>query len=100
MRPARPSPLQSGQSSPLTNASSFKSGFTPLSDEAFLRHRGDERPVALKYKSAREAARAMQVRRILRVQQPLIGTERAVRPQFDGPLAFVISANRIGHRRE
>src|SRR4029450_10268177 len=66
---------------PANNCFMSKSGFAPLSDQAFLRHRGDECPIARKYKPACEAARAMQIGRILRVQQPVIGTKRAVQPQ-------------------
>ena len=53
----------------------------PLAHQAFLRHRGDQRAVAREYQSAREAARAVQVGRILRVEQPVVGAERPVQPQ-------------------
>src|SRR5450759_3816224 len=44
----------------------FKLGGAPLAHQAFLRHRGDQRTVAGEDKSAREAARAVQIGRILR----------------------------------
>ena len=51
-----------------------------LAHQTFLRHRGDQRPVAGKYKSAGKAARAVQIGRILRVEQPVIGAKRPVQP--------------------
>src|SRR5262249_54528202 len=81
MRPAPPSRVKSGQNSPRTVVSSCKSSLSPLADQAFLRHRSDKRPVAPEYKSACKAARAVQVRRILRIRQPVIGTKRPVKPQ-------------------
>src|SRR5450631_2358468 len=53
-------------------------GAAPPAYKAFLGHRGDQSAVLLEYQSAGKAARAMQVGRILREQQPFIGAERAV----------------------
>src|SRR3974390_1302761 len=50
----------------------------PDSHQALLRYRGDQGAVTLEYKSAAEAARAVQVGRILRVEQPVVGAERPV----------------------
>src|SRR3569833_2901774 len=58
-----------------------RSRLTPQAHQAFLDHRRDQGAVAGEYKSARQPARAMQVRRVLRVEQPLVGAERAVQPQ-------------------
>src|SRR5215471_8569325 len=58
-----------------------QSGFPPLAHQAFLRHRGDQHPVTGEYKSARVAARAVQVRRILCVKQPIVGTKRTMEPE-------------------
>lgn len=52
----------------------------PLAHHAFLRHRGDQRPVAREDRAARKATAAMQVRRLLRIQQPIVGAERAMNP--------------------
>src|SRR5450759_2790372 len=59
----------------------FKLRCAPLAHQAFLRHRGDQRAVAGENKSAREAARAVQIRRVLRVEQPLVGAERSMQPE-------------------
>src|SRR5262249_46910655 len=58
-----------------------QSGFPPLAHQTFLRHRGDQHPITGEYKSARIAARAMQVGRILCVKQPIVGAKRAVKPE-------------------
>src|SRR6516165_5085506 len=80
-RQAQPSRSTSERYSPQPIASLCTSTLSPLPYQAFLCHRGDERSIAFEYKSAREAARALQIRRILRVKQPLIRTERPVEPQ-------------------
>src|SRR4249920_1570011 len=81
MRQAQSSRMKSEQGSPQPNASLCTSSFPPLAHQTFLRHRGDQRPIALEYKPARVTARAVQVGRILRVKQPIVGAEWPVQPQ-------------------
>src|SRR5262245_464906 len=58
-----------------------QSGFPPLADQAFLRHGGNQHPVTAEYKSTRVAARAVQVRGILCVKQPIVGAKRTMEPK-------------------
>src|SRR6185312_7618224 len=46
----------------------------PLAHQAFLRHRGDQGAGAGEYKAARVTARAVHVGRVLRIEQPIVGT--------------------------
>src|SRR6185437_4002618 len=56
-------------------------GRAPLAQQAFLRHRSNQGAVAGEYKAARVAARAVHVGRVLRIEQPIVGTERPVQPE-------------------
>src|SRR5262249_25097680 len=79
-----------------------QSGFPPLADQAFLRHRGHQHPIAREYKSARVAARAVQVRRILCVKQPIVGAKRTMEPErmIEARGHEFISEKRAAMRRE
>src|SRR5258708_15465395 len=48
--------------------------------QAFLRHAGDQAPVARKYAAARKAARSRGARAVHGVQQPVVHPETAVKP--------------------
>src|SRR5215475_15299269 len=61
-RPDAPSATVTNEMRTMPPASKYvivQSGFPPLADQAFLRHRGDQHAIAGKYKSARVAARAL-----------------------------------------
>src|SRR5580704_11127393 len=53
----------------------------PHAHQAFLGDGRDQRTVAGKDQTAGKAARAVQIGRVLRVEQPVIGAERPVQPQ-------------------
>src|SRR6185437_3486726 len=53
----------------------------PDAHQAFLCDGSDQRAVTLEDQAAREAAPAMQIGRILRVQKPFVGAERPVQPE-------------------
>src|SRR6478752_6974743 len=57
------------------------SSLPTLADQALLCHRSDQCAITGEYKSARETARAVQIGRILRIEQPFIGPKWPVQPQ-------------------
>src|SRR5688572_21753268 len=50
-------------------------------DEAFLRGACDQLPVAIEHLAAGEAAAVLRARAVDRIQQPVVGAERAMEPQ-------------------
>src|SRR5579863_8463772 len=53
----------------------------PLPQQALLRHRGDQSPIASEDLTPGEAARATEIGAVFRIQQPLVGAERPMKPQ-------------------
>src|SRR4029077_17068163 len=59
----------------------YAGGLPPLPQQPFLSDRGHQRAVAGENETTRKAARAKEIWTVLRIQQPFIRTERAVKPQ-------------------
>src|SRR6476660_1763861 len=50
-------------------------------DQAFLRGAGDQAALTVEHLAAREAPRPLRARTVDRIQQPVVGAERAVEPE-------------------
>src|SRR6185437_9554074 len=75
--PAAERPEFNSPPDPRTDASFALLAFA---DRAFLRDRGHQRAVGFENHAAGEAAPALRARRILGVEQPLVGAERPMKP--------------------